>query len=385
MNLIAFAALLLGQFLLIKLTGWLFRKLKKHIQGLKDTRLKPIVIQDYELLDIHRQVRLLLLLATLVRYVVIAIQLVFSVPLLFSLIPQTKHFAYRLFSYIWIPVKEILVAVADYLPNLLVIFLICYGVHALVRLVRFLATEIQEGRLKLRGFYADWAMPTYHIVRFLLYAFMLAMIYPYLPGAKSGVFQGITVFLGLIVSLGSSSVIANIIAGMVITYMRPFKMGDRIKLNNTVGNVVEKTSLVTRIRTVKNEVVTIPNSFIMSQQTINYSESARTYGLIIHTEVSIGYDVPWRRVHTLLIDAALATQGVQKAPSPFVLESRLDDNYPVYQINAYIRDADAQLQIYSELFQNIQDKFREAGVEITSPHYVAVRNSSEASIPENIS
>ncbi len=166
-------------------------------------------------------------------------------------------------------------------------------------------------------------MPTFHIIRFLLYAFMIAMIYPYLPKSNSGVFQGISVFVGLIVSLGSSTVIGNIIAGLVITYMRPFKLGDRIKLNDTTGDIIEKTPLVTRIRTPKNEVVTVPNSFIMSSHTVNYSTSAREYGLIIHAEVSIGYDVPWRKVNPLLIDAALNTPGVVDDPRPFVLETSL--------------------------------------------------------------
>lgn len=185
---------------------------------------------------------------------------------------------------------------------------------------------------------------------------MIAMIYPYLPGSNSGVFQGISVFVGLIVSLGSSTVIGNIIAGLVITYMRPFKIGDRIKLNDTMGNVVEKTPLVTRIRTPKNEVVTIPNSFVMSSHTVNFSQSAREYGLIIHSEVSIGYDVPWRVVNKLLIEAALNTPGVVDDPRPFVLSTSLSDWYPVYQVNAYIKDADRLADIYSALHQNIQDR-----------------------------
>lgn len=199
--------------------------------------------------------------------------------------------------------------------------------------------------------------------------------------ANSGVFQGISVFVGLIVSLGSSTVIGNIIAGLVITYMRPFKIGDRIKLNDTTGNVVEKTPLVTRIRTPKNEVVTIPNSFVMSSHTVNFSQSAREYGLILHSEVSIGYDVPWRTVNRLLIEAALNTPGVVDDPRPFVLSTSLSDWYPVYQVNAYIKDADRLSQIYSDLHQNIQDRFNEEGVEIMSPHYMAVRDGNASTIP----
>ena len=382
-RIIFFVLVLLGQYLLFWATTWLFKKLKIRIQRLKDTKLKPISIQDYELLDTQKQVNLLIFLANILRYAFMLLQLVLTVPLLFSIFPQTEKLAYQIFSYIWNPVKSIFGGVIDYIPNLFTIFVICLAVKYLVRLVHYLATEVQSDRLKLNGFYPDWAMPTFHIIRFLLYAFMIAMIYPYLPGSDSGVFQGISVFVGLIVSLGSSTVIGNIIAGLVITYMRPFKLGDRIKLNDTTGNVIEKTPLVTRIRTPKNELVTIPNSFIMSSHTVNYSASARTYGLIIHAEVSIGYDVPWRKVHSLLLKAAQATQGVAADPEPFVLETELQDWYPGYQINAYITEADQLAQIYSNLYQSIQDVFAEADVEIMSPHYMAVRDGNETTIPKS--
>ena len=378
-----FILVLVGQYFLFRLTIWLFKKLKVRIQKLKDTKLKPFSIQDYELLDTQKQVNLLIFLSNLLRYVIMLLQLLLTVPLLFSIFPQTKSLAYQLFSYIWVPVKSIFTSVIEYIPNLFTIFVIWYAVKYLVRFVHYLANEVKSERLKIRGFYSDWAEPTFHIIRFLLYAFMIAMIYPYLPGSKSGVFQGISVFVGLIVSLGSSTVIGNIIAGLVITYMRPFKLGDRIQLNETTGNVIEKTPLVTRIRTPKNEVVTIPNSFIMSSHTVNYSASAREYGLIIHSEVSIGYDVPWRQTHQLLIEAALNTPGVVDDPRPFVLETSLSDWYPVYQVNAYIKEADRLAQIYSDLHQNIQDRFNEAGIEIMSPHYIATRDGSESTIPKD--
>ena len=378
-----FILVIIGQFLLFKLTTWLFNKLKVRIQRLKDTKLRPISIQDYELLDTQKQVNLLVFLASLLRYAVMLLQLILTVPLLFAIFPQTKDLAYKLFSYIWDPIKSIFLGIVEYIPNLFTIFVIWLAVKYLVRLVRYLASEIQSERLKIGGFYADWAMPTFHIVRFPLYAFMIAMIYPYLPGSKSGVFQGISVFVGLIVSLGSSTVIGNIIAGLVITYMRPFKLGDRIKLNDTTGNVIEKTPLVTRIRTPKNEVVTIPNSFIMSSHTVNFSQSARDYGLIIHSEVSVGYDIPWRKTHQLLVEAALNTPGVVDDPRPFVLETSLQDYYPVYQVNAYIKDANQLAQVYSDLHQNIQDRFNEEGIEIMSPHYIATRDGSETTIPKD--
>ena len=378
-----FLLVIVGQYLLFRLTNWLFRKLKVRILRLKDTKIKPVSIQGYELLDAQKQANLLVFLAGIGRYILMGIQLVITVPLIFIIFPQTEGLAYRLLGYIWNPIRNIFVDIIDYIPNLFTIVVIWYAVKYLVRMVLYLAREIEAGRLKFNGFYPDWAMPTFHIVRFLLYAFMIAMIYPYLPGSKSGVFQGISVFVGLIVSLGSSTVIGNIIAGLVITYMRPFKMGDRIKLNDTTGDIIEKTPLVTGIRTPKNEVVTVPNSFIMSSHTVNYSTSAREYGLIIHSEVSIGYDVPWRQVNQILIDAALNTPGVVDDPRPFVLETSLSDWYPVYQINAYIKEAHKMAQIYSDLHQTIQDKFNEAGIEIMSPHYMAVRDGNETTIPKD--
>ena len=378
-----FVLVIVGQYFLFRLTNWLFRKLKVRILRLKDTKIKPVSIQGYELLDAQKQANLLVFLASVGRYILLGLQLLFTVPLIFIIFPQTEGLAYRLLGYIWNPIRGIFVGIIDYIPKLFTIIVIWYAVKYLVRFVLYLAREVEGGRLKINGFYPDWAMPTFHIIRFLLYAFMIAMIYPYLPGSNSGVFQGISVFVGLIVSLGSSTVIGNIIAGLVITYMRPFKIGDRIQLNDTTGNIIEKTPLVTRIRTPKNEVVTVPNSFVMSSHTVNYSTSAREYGLIIHSEVSIGYDIPWRKVNELLIDAALNTPGVVDDPRPFVLETSLSDWYPVYQVNAYIKEADKMPQIYSNLHQNIQDKFNEAGIEIMSPHYMAMRDGNETTIPKD--
>ena len=183
-----FVLVLVGQFLLFKLTNWLFRKLKVRILRLRNTRLKAFSIQDFELLDTQKQVRLLVFVANLFRYAFMLLQLLLTVPMLFAIFPQTKNLAYQLFFYIWDPVKSILYGILAYIPNLFTIFVICLAIKYLVRLFRYLAGEVQSERLKLNGFYPDWAMPTYHIIRFLLYAFMVAMIYPYLPGADSGVF-----------------------------------------------------------------------------------------------------------------------------------------------------------------------------------------------------
>ena len=369
-----------GQYVLYRVSKWLFKKLDRYIEGMKDTKLHPIMIQGYELLDTQKQVYLLEFCAKIAFYIVLVLQLLISVPLIFYIFPPTEALAYRLLGYIWSPVKGILIGIVDYIPNLITIIIICFAIHYLIKLFKYLSNEVETERLKIPGFYPDWAHPTFTIIRFLLYAFAIAMIYPYLPGSDKGVFQGISVFVGLIISLGSSTVIGNVIAGWVITYMRPFRKGDRIKLNDTIGDIIEKTPLVTRIRTAKNEIVTMPNSFIMSTQSVNFTRSAKEFGLILHTEVTIGYDVPWRLVHRMLIEAALRTPGVLHEPRPFVLETGLNDWYPVYQINAYTRDADKMAVIYSDLHQNIQDRFNEEGVEIMSPTYIAARDGNASTV-----
>lgn len=371
---------IIGQIILFKVTLWLFGKLRKRIEKMKDTKLHPFMIRDYELLDTQKQVNILIFLSNIAKWIIMGLQLLVSIPLIFYIFPQTENIAYDLLGYIWTPVKSILLGVVDYIPNLITIFIICLAIRYVIRLLRYLSKEVESERLKIPGFYPDWAHPTYNIIKFLLYAFMIAMIYPYLPGSDKGVFQGISVFVGIIISIGSSTVIGNVIAGWVITYMRPFKKGDRIKLNDTVGDIIEKTPLVTRIRTAKNEIVTVPNSFIMSSQSINYTNSARQYGLILHTEVTIGYDVPWRTVHRLLIEAALDTPGILDDPRPFVLETGLNDWYPVYQINAYTKEPQKMAKIYSMLHQNIQDRFNKEGVEIMSPTYIAARDGNASTV-----
>lgn len=368
-----FVAVIMMQCIVFRLINWLFRKLRRKIIRFKQQKMKALVVKNYEVLNTSRLCRVMILASNLVRYFILLVVLILTVPILFSIFPQTENLAMKILFYILDPVKMVVKSVINYIPNLFIIVVIWYCVRYLVKGFHYLSNEIESEKLKISGFYPEWAQPTFNIVRFLLYAFMIAMIYPYLPGAKSGVFQGISVFVGLIVSLGSSTVISNFIAGFVITYMRPFKPGDFIKVKDTIGTVVEKTPFITRMKTIKNEIVTIPNSFIMSSDTVNYSASARKYGLIIHTVMTMGYDVPWRKVHELLIKSALQTAGVLEHPKPFVLELELNDNYMCYQINAYIKDADMMPEIMSDLLQHVQDNFHDAEIDLVAPHFFSKR------------
>ncbi|ABF43074.1 MscS Mechanosensitive ion channel [Candidatus Koribacter versatilis Ellin345] len=270
----------------------------------------------------------------------------------------------------------------DYLPNLLVvgvIFLVTYYVY---RFLRVIFGEIAKGELKIRGFYPDWSEPTEKLLRGFVFILAAVVAFPYLPGSKSPAFQGISIFVGVLLSLGSSSAIANAISGVILTYMRSFLVGDWVQIGDVVGEVTEKTILVTRVLTPKAEVITIPNATVMSGSVKNFSAEARHKGVIFHTIVTIGYDAPWRKVHELLIDAALSTPLVLKDPLPFVLQTSLQDFYVGYELNAFTAQPSEMVNIYSNLHQNIQDKFNDAGMEICSPHFAAVRDGNVISIPE---
>lgn len=346
--------------------------------------VKDLRYKDYTFLSAEQELKLLLLLVRFLKWFVFILLGYITLPIVFSIFPFSRDWADALFKLIWSPFRGLLIAVWNYLPNLFSILVIYFVMKYFIRFVKYIFSEIRSEKLKIAGFHADWAMPTYSIVRFLLYAFMFILIFPYLPGSDSNIFQGVSVFLGVLFSLGSTSAIANMVAGLVITYMRPFKIHDFIMVGDVKGHVLEKTLLVTRIKTPKNEVVTIPNSSVLSGNTVNYStESAAGQGLIISTTATIGYDVPWKEVHQALIDAALQTPMVEKDPMPFVWQTSLDDFYVAYQLNAYTKHSGQQGHIYSGLHQNIQDVFNERGIEIMSPHYRAHRDGNLTTIPED--
>lgn len=369
--------------LLIWLIGKGYFKALIFIDSNKDKWLKNLAYKEYTFLTAEQELQGILLIMKFLRWFTYAVLVYITLPIVFSIFPFTRGWADDLFNLIWSPFKGVFISVWNYLPNLITILVIYFVMRYFIRFVKYIFSEIEAEKLKLSGFHADWAMPTYSIVRFLLYAFMFVMIFPYLPGSDSEIFKGVSVFIGILFSLGSSSAIANMVAGLVITYMRPFKLNDRIKIGEITGDVVEKTLLVTRLRTIKNEIITIPNSSILTGNTTNYSSEANTQGLIIHTTVTIGYDVPWREMHQALIDAALKTGLVLKNPKPFVLQTALEDFYVAYQINAYIKETSKQATIYSNLHQNIQDVCNERGIEILSPHYRAARDGNKTTIPDD--
>ncbi|HIB46819.1 MAG TPA: mechanosensitive ion channel [Flavobacteriaceae bacterium] len=368
---------------LLKYIAKLFRWSAKKIEAQENKRIKGIRLKDYTLFDAKRQVSALLFVNKALKWFVMLLAIYIALPILFGIFPWTRNFADTLFGYVLDPLKSILLSIWNYLPNLITIIVIVLVFRYVLKGIRFLKEEIAKGNLKINGFYPDWANPTYQIVRVLVIAFMIVAIWNYIPGSDSPVFQGISVFLGFLFTFGSAGSLSNIIAGLVLTYMRLFKIGDRVKIGEVFGDVIEKSSLVTRVRTIKNEIISIPNSTVMSSHTINYSSDAPEKGLIIHSTVTIGYDVPWKEMHEALIEAATRTELVLPDPAPFVLQTSLEDFYVAYQINAYIREANKQATIYSNLHQNIQDVCNERGIEILSPHYRAARDGNMSTIPSD--
>lgn len=349
----------------------------------KKSLVSRVRIKGTQLLSEERLADVLIFFLQVMRILAYSIFIYVYVTLLFSFFSFSESWADTLFGYILTPLTAITEAIIGYLPEMFTIAIILLVMRYLNKLLQYIFEEIKNSRLVFESFHPDWADPTFKIVRFLLQVFTLIIIFPYLPGSDSPIFQGISLFVGILFSLGSTSAIANVVAGVVLTYMRPFKLGDRVKIADTMGDVIEKTLLVTRVRTPKNVDITVPNAMVLGSHIINYSSSAIEKGLILHSTVTIGYDVPWKQVHDLLITAALRTEGVLKDPKPFVLQTSLQDYYPAYEVNAYTHQANSMAGVYSDLHANIQDVFNEAGVEIMSPAYNAVRDGNQTTIPQD--
>jgi len=299
----------------------------------------------------------------------------------FNYFPWTRQHGARLLSYIGTPVRFIGNAFLSYLPNLFYIVVIVAVMYYVIKFVRVLAREVERGNIRISGFYPEWAQPTYKIVRFLLFAFTAVVIYPYLPGENSPAFKGVGIFIGVLFSLGSTSAVANVVAGVILIYTRGFRVGDWVKIGDNMGEVTAQTMLATHVKTIRNEEIIIPNSVVLASFVTNYSLLAQNNGLILHTSVTIGYDTPWRKVHELLIEAALKTKHILQTPAPFVLQNALENSYVQYEINAYTDQPLQMVYIYSDLHANIQDCFFAAGVEIMSPVYQSLRDGNRAAIP----
>ncbi|MEN8202545.1 MAG: mechanosensitive ion channel family protein, partial [Bacteroidota bacterium] len=367
-------------FLLNKAYRWVNNRLSRYERDIKRKRknvLRYLLPRDTK--------NVFLLLSKTVRIALIILILFLYLPFLFGFLPWTEGLVNQFYAFLAKPVKDILNGLLHFLPNVFYIFVIIVIARYVIRIFTYITKEIEEDKLVLKGFHKDWARPTFNIIRIILYAFTLVFIFPYLPGSDSPAFKGVSIFLGVLFSLGSTSAIANIVAGIVITYMRPYVIGDRVKIGESVGDIIEKNLLVTRMRTVKNEDITIPNATIINAHLWNYSKNASSIGIILHPTVTIGYDVPSQQVIELLLRAARNTKNLTRDLKPFVLQKSLNDFYVEYELNVYSKQPKKMAFFYSELNKSILNEFNAAGVEILSPHYSAFRDGNASTIPSESS
>jgi small-conductance mechanosensitive channel len=321
-------------------------------------------------------------LLKLFRTILMLVLFVFYLNAVFSFFPWTFNLSARLFQLITTPLINFGRAFVANLPNLFAILMIIVIVNVILRSLKHAFRQIGEERVRIRGFYADWADTTYRLVRMVIIIFALVAAFPYIPGSNSPAFKGISIFMGVLFSLGSTSTVGNIFGGLMLTYMRSFQPGDFVEISGLKGTVMARRTFSTRLRTPTNEIISIPNAQVSSNTIINYSNMTKSIGVNIGTSVTIGYDVPWRTVHELLIAAAAGVEDVLDDPAPTVLQLSLDDFYITYKLVVATKRPDRMLRILSDVHQNIQDRFAEAGVEIMSPHYRANRSGESPAIPD---
>ena len=350
---------------------WGFRRLNNYLEGRVKLHMQKLEERSQRIFQGGQLWGILHSALGMLRGLVVIFIIYIFANFALSLFPQTRYSAQRLFQFVVGPLSRIVNALIDFIPDFLFLVVVFLIMRYALKLARGMFAAIDKKRLQIKGFEADWAWPTYRIVRMGIIVFALVIAYPFIPGSDSAAFKGVSVLLGVLFSLGSTSVISNVIAGYTMTYRRAFRIGDRVKIGDTVGDVAEMRILVTHLKTPKNEEVVIPNSTILNGEVTNYSTMARDQGLILHTTVGIGYDVPWRQVEAMMLLAAEKTEGLLKEPQPFIRQKSLGDYAVNYELNAYCDNASQMVELYTKMHRNIQDVFNENGVQIMSPAYKA--------------
>jgi len=362
---VATVLLLLLLFILLRL----FRRFNLFIEAKLKSKLEGLESKSSKLIQANQLWNVLKGIISLIKVITIIILFQIYLTYVFSLYPWTAPFAGEVVNFIIKPLSEFGLSVLAFLPDLGFLIIIVLVTRYLLKLTKLFFSGISQGTISFVNFDKDWAIPTYRIVRVLIIIFSVVIAYPYIPGSESDAFKGISVLLGLMISLGSSSVIGNLIAGYSLIYRRTFKIGDKVKIDEHIGTVVDMKMFVTRLRSLKNEEIVIPNSNIVGGTVINYSSLSKDKGLILHTVVGIGYETPWRQVEQMLLMAADRTSGLLKTPPPFVLQQNLGDFAVNYEINVYCDNPEMMMSYYTELHKNVLDVFNEYNVQIMTPAY----------------
>lgn len=360
---------------LVYLVHRLYRFAQRKLEVWRRVRKEGIAATAAQIISVDKLASRLALGLSLLRWIAIALLFIRFASFLLEQFQETAAAGHWIVEVVLMPFKRIYDSFVAYIPDLFQLVAVIVTTRYLLVLVHKLFKAVESGAIKISGFYPDWAEPTYKLVRFFIFALALVAIFPYLPGSSSPAFQTVGVFLGVVFSLGSSSVVANALSGVILTYMRALSVGDRVKIGETFGDVIERTLLVTRVQTILNEVVTVPNSVLLSGHIVNYSTMAEQGRLMLAANVTIGYDAAWPRVHEALLEAARRTPLVLSDPQPYILQTALNDYNVGYELNVYVREVQRSQFIQSDLFQNIQETFDEAGIEILSPMYNTVRQS----------
>jgi small-conductance mechanosensitive channel len=372
---------ILAAFVMLAGLFWAKRRAFEAIEK-KRERLPALRFRGLELVAARTLYRNLVALIWVIYAAASLMVTVIALLLVFIQFPHTQQYARQVGLWLWEPVVQIGKGILGYLPNLFYILIVILVTRFILRILAFIFRAAERGVISLEPWiHRDVVRPTAMITKAVIVVVALFFIAPLIPGTGSTAAKGISIILGLMISFGSTSTVGNFVAGIVLMYMRPFQLGDRVKVGETVGDVIERTFLYTKVTTIKNEEVIIPSLTALSAPLINYSTRAAGQGLILHTQITISYDAPWRRVHELLLGAAERTENVLRDPKPFVLQTALNDFYVSYQINVYTCNPERMAEIHSHLHQNIQDAFNEGGVEICSPHYRQLRDGNATTIP----
>ncbi|MFO7629979.1 MAG: mechanosensitive ion channel [Prochlorococcaceae cyanobacterium] len=380
----ALALLVLAGYLLWMRWQWrLNERLRRWLALAPSPWLQGLGLGGSQLLDTVQVRQSLQLLRRCLHWLVLLLASYLLIPLLLGFFPPTQAIAAGLRERLLDLVSGLLEGAVQAIPNLLSILVILALTVLVIRASNAWFGALDSGRLRLPGFYQEWAKPTGRIAATLILLAGLVIAYPYVPGSGSKNFQGAGLFLGLLAALGSSAVATNIISGLMLIYTRGFREGDRVEINGVLGVVQDRALLVTRIQTPRNELVSIPNATVIGASIVNYSFSKREINapVAIATTVTIGYDVPWRQVHELMLAAAAQVAGITSEPAAFVLQTALNDFHISYELNAYVCEVATYRQTLSELLAAIQDQFAAARVEILSPGYHAIRNGNRSTIP----
>jgi small-conductance mechanosensitive channel len=355
--------------LLLLLLHWITKKVRTRLEILLKSKIETLESRSFQMIRSKQLWITFYSFINTIKILLILIIIFIYAQYVLGLYPWTRAVSISLLGFFLKPLSAFGTSLLDFIPDLAFLIIIYFITRYLLKLIKLLFYGLEHETIKISGFDPEWSIPTYKILRILLVAFAIIVAYPYIPGSDSDAFKGVSLFIGILFSLGSSSLIGNLMAGYSMTYRKTFKRGDLVRIENHLGEVMDMKLFVTRLKTPKNEEIIVPNSTILNNNVVNYSSLARERGLILYTTVGIGYETPWRQVEEMLKEAAERTEGISKDPPPFVLQKLLGDFAVTYELNVYCKDPNSMMKHYTALHQNILDVFNENNIQIMTPAY----------------